>query len=528
MLWFQNLKITTKLLVAFLSLLLLSSGLGLFALDVVDQLHQAAEDAASQWGPSVQHLSKVRTNLIRLRNSELSHLVALTPEGMDRFEREARQAREEFTHSLEAYQQTSRKESERPVLDGLQKDWASYLDHHQRMLALSRRNKAEPGMEALQLQTEKSFEAVMAKVNTVVGSFIVTARQATADAAEVHGSARQWIRAVVVSSFLLGALLCWVVARSITRPLAEAVRVADRIAEGELTVRIEAATQDEAGQMLAAMKRMVRRLEQALREVFHGAGALASAAAQVAASAQALSQGTSEQASSVEATTASLEKMSASIDENGEHSRQMAQMALKGAAEASESGKVVKETVQAMSAIAERVNIIEEMAYQTNLLALNAAIEAARASEHGRGFAVVASEVRKLAERAQGAAREIGTMVFQSVKVAERSGALLEALVPSIRKTSELVQEVASSSALQATGVTQINAAMKQVDRVTQRNASAAEELSSTAEEMSAQAEALRRLVSFFQVSSGPEEPSLRLHTRPHGAAGPDVKTAAA
>ncbi|KFE64446.1 Methyl-accepting chemotaxis protein I (serine chemoreceptor protein) [Hyalangium minutum] len=514
MAWFQNLKITTKLLVAFLSLLLLSSGLGVFALGVIDQLRQAADDAANQWGPSVQHLSRLRSSLYRLRTSELSHLVASSPERMERFEREAKQAREDFAQSLQAYQQASRKESERAAVDELQRHWASYLEQHQRLLELSRRTKGDPSMASLQLQTEESFKAVSERLNTLVGSFIGGARQATAQAAAVHESARRWILAVMFSSFLLGALLCLAVARSIIRPLAEAVRVADRIAEGELTVHIEAATRDEAGQMLAAMKRMVQRLEQTLREVLQGARALASASAQVAAASQSLSQGTSEQASSVEATTAGLERMSASIHENGNHSRQMAQMALQGAAEASESGHAVKETVQAMSAIAERISIIEEMAYQTNLLALNAAIEAARASEHGRGFSVVATEVRKLAERAQGAAREIGTMAFQSVKVAERSGTLLEALVPSIRRTSELVQEVVSSSTMQASGVTQMNEAMKQVDRVTQRNASAAEELSSTAEEMSAQAETLRRLVSFFQVSSGPEAPSLAAPTR--------------
>jgi methyl-accepting chemotaxis protein len=514
MAWFQNLKITTKLLVAFFSLLLLSSGLGFFALDAIDQLRHSAEGAASQWGPSVQHLSRMRTSLFLLRISELSHLVAMSPGEMERFEREAMRAREEFAQSLKAYQEASRKEPEREALDDLQKHWESYLEQHQRLFELSRRNKGEPGMGALTLQVEKSFHAILEKMNTLVVSFIGDARKASAQAVEVHGSARRWIRTVMIGSFLLGGLLCFAVARSIIRPLTEAVRVADRIAEGELTVRIEASTRDEAGQMLAAMKRMVQRLEQTLREVLHGARGLASAAAQVAASAQVLSQGTSEQASSVEATASSLEKMSASIDENGRHSRQMAQMALQGASEASESGQAVKETVQAMRAIAERVTIIEEMAYQTNLLALNAAIEAARASEHGRGFAVVATEVRKLAERAQGAAREIGTMAFQSVKVAERSGVLLDALVPSIRRTSELVQEVATSSAMQASGVTQIHAAMRQVDRVTQRNATAAEELSVTAEEMSAQAETLRGLVSFFQVSLGPEEPALRGPTR--------------
>ena len=184
----------------------------------------------------------------------------------------------------------------------------------------------------------------------------------------------------------------------------------------------------------------------------------------------------------------------------------MEQIATKGAQDAEEAGQAVLETVAPMQTIAEKISIIEEIAYQTNLLALNAAIEAARAGEHGRGFAVVATEVRKLAERSQAAAKEISALAGTSVKVAERSGQLLGELVPSIRKTAELVQEVTATSAEQASGVAQINRAMAQVDQVTQRNAAAAEELSSTSEELTTQAQALHGLMAFFRVADSPSQ----------------------
>src|SRR6266542_3792975 len=272
---------------------------------------------------------------------------------------------------------------------------------------------------------------------------------------------------------------------------------------------------DEIGDVARSFNQFIDTLGQIIDQVRSVTDAVSTASTQVSSSADLLSRGTSEQAASVQQTTSSLQEMHASITQNAENSRQMETMALKGAKEMEESGKAVAESVDAMKTIAEKISIVEDIAYQTNLLALNAAIEAARAGDHGKGFAVVATEVRKLAERSQTAAQEISSVASSSVRVAEKAGHMLGELVPAIKKTAELVQEVATASREQSAGVSQVNRAMNQVDQVTQRNAAAAEELSSTAEEVSSQAETLQQLVAFFELADDAPAKRQALGARP-------------
>ena len=305
-----------------------------------------------------------------------------------------------------------------------------------------------------------------------------------------------------IIAMLLGGMMAIIITRLITGAMRKGVNFAKLIASGDLTATLDVYQNDEIGTLANALRNMLEKLTQIVEEVNSAARQVASGSQQLSSTAQQMSQGATEQASSVEEISSSMEQMTSNIKQNADNALQTEKIAQKSAMAAEEGGKAVNATVTAMKEIASKIGIIEEIARSTNMLALNASIEAARAGEYGKGFAVVASEVGKLAERSQKEAGEISKLSLESVTIAEQAGTTISAMIPDIRRTAELVQEISASSSEQNSGAEQINSAIMQLDQVVQQNASSSEESASMSEELAGQAAQMQETMEFFKTST--------------------------
>ncbi|WP_244497824.1 HAMP domain-containing methyl-accepting chemotaxis protein [Aureimonas sp. AU40] len=351
--------------------------------------------------------------------------------------------------------------------------------------------------------TKQSPLAIAAaqRLNELSDAATETAQTFLKDANADYSVTRLSLLALIAGAIVLGGAAAAWMSFSIARRLGFATKVADKIGSGDLSQRIDVKGSDEISDLLSAMNRMSQNLSRIASDMTGSAGHVATGSMHSATTAEQLSSGSSEQAAASEEASAAIEEMSANIRQNAENASTTERIAVQASVSAQKTGEAVNASVAAMRTIAEKISVVQEIARQTDLLALNAAIEAARAGQHGKGFAVVASEVRKLAERSQAAAAEIGVLSTQSLLTSEEAGQMLDALVPDIQKTSDLVSEISAACREQSIGVDQINQAIQQLDQVTQANAGAANEMSATAGQLSAEAQRLQEAARFFKIA---------------------------
>ena len=496
---FNNLKVGQRLAMGFGLVLALLAIISVTAYLRISQINTGISDVVNDKFPKTIYANNIIDNINVIARA-LRNSLLVKPEDVSKELDRVKEARKVILENFDKLEKAIRSEEGKKALAVALDARKAYVGDQEKFIELAGAGKRAEAIEHLIEHMRKSQGDYIKAVNALIDFQSDLMKKTGEEAGHLAAQTQMLILVLGLAAASIAIGFAWWVTRSITRPLNEAVGVANLLAEGDMTVKIEVTSKDETGQLLLAMQTMTEKLSQVIGEVRGSADALSSASEEVSATAQSMSQASSEQAASVEETSASVEQMSASINQNAENAKVTNGMAENASKQANEGGQAVKETVAAMKSIADKIGIIDDIAYQTNLLALNAAIEAARAGEHGKGFAVVAAEVRKLAERSQVAAQEIGEVAKGSVELAEKAGKLLDEIVPAIGKTSDLVQEIAAASNEQSSGVGQINTAMNQLNQITQQNASSSEELAATAEEMSGQAENLQQLVGFFKV----------------------------
>ncbi|MCD1646500.1 methyl-accepting chemotaxis protein [Marinobacter adhaerens] len=504
--WFTKLKLRTRLILAFLLTAVITAVVGFVGLANMGNINEMTRSIYQEDLLGLSKIKEANYQLMYVARNNRNLALATTQARKDAVIEEMRTGARTLDEVVESARMHFVSEDALAMFDRADELMPQYREGIRRLIEIAQ-NEPLGDTTASQSFLFGEFNDISNSLGSTLRDIALYKEQSAKDAADlaatVFANSKVLMQSSIAGGVILALLLGFLIARQIVRQLGGepdyAVAVCRRVADGDLTVEVETDEKNKAS-LLYAIKQMAENLTNVIGDIRASTDALSSAATQVSATSQSLSEATTEQAASVEQTSASVEEMTASIGQNTENARLTDGISSQSAKDAQRGGEVVKDTAKAMKEIADKISIIDDIAYQTNLLALNAAIEAARAGEHGKGFAVVAAEVRKLAERSQVAAQEIGEVASNSVSLAEEAGAMLDKIVPNIQRTSDLVQEIAASSEEQASGVNQINSAMTQLSSVTQQNASGSEELASTAEELNAQAEQMVQLVSVFKL----------------------------
>jgi len=473
---------------------------------------------------------KLQSDLARFNSIELQYAYAAGGADMERYEPSINAVKADFDKVRQRYETLLVDDQSRQLFQQLNGEFEKYMAVHQRVIELIRN---EQSWDVPTVLKSDEMAAIHQSMDAAVEGLIQINQQGVDAAAQagqaLYAQSRMWIGAALAGAIVLGLFLALWVARTVSRPLTQAVDMAQRVAQGDLTSRLHATSRDETGRLMQALQEMNGSLTRIVGRVRQGTESIAAASGQIAAGNADLSQRTEEQAASLVQTASSMEELTSTVKQNADSVRQANDLAREASGEAVAGGRVLTQAVDTMALIhaasnkiVDIIGVIDGIAFQTNILALNAAVEAARAGEEGRGFSVVASEVRTLAQRSAAAAKEIKALIDDSVQKVQTgsqlvndAGATMNGIVASVERVAAIMAEITAASQEQASGIEQVNRAVAQMDAVTQHNAALVEQAAAATASLRDQADGLTQAVGVFTLALEDEEAPVARYVAP-------------